>query len=341
MKERKANILKHVVTDYVGTCAPVGSKRIAERLGVSPATVRNAMHELSEEGYLEQPHTSAGRVPGDPGYRFFVDYLLDEYRAAEEECRGVQQSLDIIRFKLEQLFEKASELLSEMGDCLSFVAAPGEDMSRIARIELTAVSANGLLIILVMSNGLIENRLVELPTHADRLPLKHLAKTLNERLAGLRLVEVTSGALAAAVRDVRISEELLYGGLKRFFEELIFAFGRKIYFDGTAKLVRHPEFQNVGAMGQVLELIDSAESGSEMFETRDSGDSVSVVIGRENSLGALRECSVVKSCFRFGDQTLGAIGVIGPRRMDYARMIWLVRDMAGALSHALDRYPRL
>jgi heat-inducible transcriptional repressor len=339
MKTREAEVLRRVVTDYVETCQPVGSERIAERLGVSPATVRNDMRVLIEEGYIEQPHTSAGRIPADLGYRFFVDYLVREYYSAERESLAVQDSIERIQFKLDQLLQRVSSLLSAWSDCVSFVTVAEEDKSFISRIELAEVSARGLLIIVVLSNGLVENKLVELPASVDKLPVKGIVRILNERLSGLKVGEVSPVLLAAVFGDIRLREDALYRSLKRFFEEMIFTVGRRVFLNGTASLIRYPEFSDAKRLQPVLEYLRDTSPDSELFDLPPGESGVRMVIGGENPQEELRDCSVIKTHFRFGDRTLGSIGVIGPRRMDYSRLAGLVRGISDALSGALGRFP--
>ena len=324
------------MTDYVATCAPVGSKRIAERLGVSAATVRNDMHELIEAGFLEQPHTSAGRIPADPGYRFFVDALREEYQTAEEQSDAVRRAIDNIHFKLDQLLRQVSSLLASWSDCVSFVSVPEEDKSEIRRIELTAVSARGMLIIIVLSNGQVENKLVELPMTIDRFPVEWITKQLNNRLSGLRVGEVTPAALNEVFKTIEMQHDFLYHCLMGFFEEMILTVGQRVFVEGASRLIRHPEFQDSGRLRPVLEIVESSES--ELFTLPDPMGGWKAVIGRENPSVSLRECSVIKTHFRFGDRTLGTVGLLGPRRMDYARLIGIVRNVSGVLSEALERY---
>jgi heat-inducible transcriptional repressor len=336
LDERKATIIKHVVMDYVETCSPVGSKRIAERLGVSAATVRNDMHELIEAGYLEQPHTSAGRIPADPGYRFFVDALRAEYQSAEEQSESVRLAIDSIHFKLDQLLRQVSSLLATWSDCVSFVSVPEEDKSEIRRVELTAVSARALLIILVLSNGQVENKLVELPITVSQFPVEWISKQLNKRLSGLRVGEVTPAVLNEAFNTIEMQHDFLYHCLMGFFEEMILTMGRRVFVEGASRLIRHPEFQEAGKLRPVLEVVESTET--ELFAISDLSDDWKAVIGRENPSLALRDCSIIKSQFRFGDKTLGTVGLLGPRRMNYSRLIGIVRNVSGVLSDVLERY---
>ncbi|HOX27637.1 MAG TPA: heat-inducible transcriptional repressor HrcA [bacterium] len=341
MNQRKATILKYVVTDYVNTCTPVGSIKVAEKLGVSPATVRNDMRALLDEGYLEQPHTSAGRIPSDFGYRFFVDYLIEEYSIAEEERQSVQKSLELIRFRLEQLLKEISVVLSTWSDCMSFIAVPEENRSTIRHIELTQVSARDVLIIMVLSNGLVENKLVEISAPADRLPIKQLTRALNERLGGLRISSITPAFLSGIFRDFRIQEEILYRSLLQFFEEMIFSFGNSFIYSGSNLLIKHPEFQTSDKLAPVLEAVEKSASQLELFDLGSDRNELDVAIGHEIPNESLHECSLIKCNFSFGDETNGTIGLIGPKRMNYSKVIGLVRKVSNLLTEVLASHSRI
>ncbi len=338
LDERKSAILKHVVTEYVTTCTPVGSRRIAERLGVSSATVRNEMHELSEAGYLEQPHTSAGRIPADFGYRFFVDSLCEEYQSAEEQNIAVRRSIDSIHFKLDQLLRRVASLLASWSECVSFVTAPEEDMSEIRRVELTAVSSRGLLMILILSNGHVEDKLVELPMPVEQFPVRWIAESLNERLSGMAVRDVTPVVLNEVFGKLKIQHEFISRSLMGIFEEMMATIGYRVFMDGASRLVRHPEFREADRLRSVLDVLDDPAAESSVFRLPQSGDGWTAVIGRENPIGALHQCSVIKSHFLFGDKTLGTVGLLGPRRMNYSRLITMVRSMSAVLSDILERF---
>jgi len=195
MNSRQAKILRHVVIDYVHTIVPVGSKKLTRSVGLSSASIRNAMSQLEKEGYLEKPHHSAGRVPTDRGYRYFVDALIDEYISTDSRTIAAVDSLETIRFTLDRLLEDISGRLSTWSNCLSFISIDEQDRSEIRRLELTPVSSHGMLIILVLGNGMVENKLVETPVDARSLPLDRFTNTINERLCGMRVCDVTDEVL--------------------------------------------------------------------------------------------------------------------------------------------------
>jgi len=341
LQERRKQVLNYIVDDYVETCTPVGSKRIAERLRVSPATVRNDMKSLLDEGYLEQPHTSAGRVPADMGYRYFVDYVLREYIQVEEDARAVRKSLDIIEFTIDKIFRQVSGLLTEWSDCVAFVCVPEEDSSEIRRIELSQVSINGLLMILILSNGLVENKLILLPMPVDRFPVAWTCRILNERLSGKKLREVTPALIEAIFKDIKLREDMLQRAISRFFEDMIFSLGRKVYIEGVTHLLKFPEFNDLSRLQPVLSVVDASGTDTDVFKLSTEEGDFKVVIGSENLREELAGCSIIKSNFRFGDRTMGTVGILGPKRMEYRRLIGLVQQVSNAIGTALQQFPRV
>ncbi len=335
-KDRQILVLKHVVEQFVRTNRPVGSGALAQGLNLSSASIRNTMSDLEREGLLEQPHTSAGRVPTDAGYRFFVDYLIGEYRLAEDEGRMVQETLDVLHMRLDALLADITALLSGWSECLAFVAVPEMERCEIQRVDLTPVSAHRALLLVVLSNGMVENRLVALRGDAGRMPLDRIAQRLNERLHGRHINAVSGPFLESVFAEIRLSEQELYNAVMAFFETVILSLSQRVFVDGTEAMIAQPEFQDAATLRPVLEAMRDHNAGRAIYRIPTSERLPEITIGVENSLEELRACSIIKSHFRFGDSTTGAVGLLGPRRMHYARLSSLVRYVAESLSRALS-----
>ena len=336
--DRKANVLKHTINDFVRTNIPVSSERLASRLGLSSASVRNELHRLTDLGFLAQPHTSAGRVPTDEGYRFFVDNLLEDILLADEEEERMRQGLDVLQFKLEQFMRDMAELLASWTQCIGFVSVTETNRSVLTRLELTEVSPHGLLMLVVLRNGLVENRLVELPVSVRSLPLDTISRMLNERLSGRCLQDVTPDFLDEVFGEVRLYEETVRNTVKLFLSDLMFSMEQRLYMDGARQLMTQPEFQDTRQLRPVLDVVLSAHSFPGLLDVAE-GRAVDVAIGRENVVEELFSCSVLKSRFTFSDRTVGTVGIVGPKRMDYPRLMGLVRYLAESLSRSLRQFP--
>ncbi len=218
------------------------------------------------------------------------------------------------------------------------MTAPEEDMSVIRRVELTAVSSRGLLMILILSNGHVEDKLVELPMPVEQFPVKWIVETLNERLSGMAVRDITTMMLNEVFGKLKIQHEFISRSLLGVFEEMMATIGYRVFMDGASRLVRHPEFREADRLQPVLDALDEPAPESSIFRLQQPGDGWAAVIGRENPIGVFHQCSVIKSYFLFGDGTLGTVGLLGPRRMNYSRLITMVRSMSAVLSDVLERF---
>lgn len=334
LNERKILVLKHVVEEYVRTNRPVGSDPVAKLVNLSSATVRNTMNELLSEGHIMQPHTSAGRVPTDAGYRFFVDYLLEEYRLAEAEGEAVQTCLDELHIRLDRMLSDMTGLLSGWSDCLAFVTVPELERCEVESIAITRVSSRRVLLILVLSNGMVENRLITLPADTAHASLERIVRRLNDKLHARSVSEISQHFLESVFSEIRLTEMQLCQAILSFFESLIFSFSRRVFIDGAEDIMNQPEFHDTTLLRPVLEAVKSDNTGG-IFSLPSGARLPEFMIGAENPLREFSTCSVIKSHFTFGDRTAGTVGIIGPRRMNYSRLSSLVSHIAGSLSRSL------
>ncbi|MEW6202734.1 MAG: heat-inducible transcriptional repressor HrcA [bacterium] len=339
MNERKSGILKCVVDEYVLTSRPVGSNRLSQVLGISSASIRNEMYALLRMGYLDQPHTSAGRVPTDLGYRFFVDFLMDSMNEIEVQMELVQKFIGVVHLKLDQLLREVAGILSEMAQCLCFISVPQIKMSEVNKIEITPVSKRCVLLVLVLSNGMVEDTLIELQMDVRNLPLKRITQVLNEHLNGVDIFSLTPEYLEKVFDNVRLKEREVRFSIRRFFDDLITSYSNTCFLGGMHQMLRQPEFREADKLEPVLQAFENAAGELKILKASQRAKGVEITIGNENDVGALSECSVVRGHFQFGDSTLGTIGIVGPRRMRYSRMAGLIRYVTAMLSESLNEFP--
>ncbi|MFH1537939.1 MAG: heat-inducible transcriptional repressor HrcA [bacterium] len=336
--ERKSTVLKCVVDDFVSTNQPVPSAKISKKLSISPASVRNEMLSLSRMGYLQQPHTSAGRVPTDSGYRFFVDHLMEEIAENEVRRELTRRFLRIIHFRLEQLLRKAGETLAELTDCLCFISIPHAQDSEISKIDITPVSSRRILLILVLSNGMVENKLVDLPMNVDRIPVGSIARALNEQLNGKPISDISPPLLEKAFSSIRLHESFIRNALQRFFSETLASIGSTYLLEGLRQALRQPEFKDSSALEPIISMFENEERKLQVFSSTIFPADVKITIGAESGIGALADCSVVHCGFDFGGRAYGTLGVIGPKRMHYPRVSALVRVLSSLVSKTLREF---
>ena len=338
LDERKQKILGAVVRDYVETIKPLGSEELAARhqWGIKSATIRHELAELADMGLLRQPHTSAGRIPSDQGYRFYVDHLMiaqslevGVFPIADEEDQALE---------MERLLRKTCALLTRTTSYTSVATPPRPADTQVSQIFVTPAGEDRLLIVMLLSTGQVENRLL-CPSQADAPTVSSadivaLGNALNAALGGKSL-DTLPGETFAAPTDFVPALRALYGLLATAVQQMALAASDEdsVYLEGASEILRQPEFRDVAKIDSVLETL---QRGTLLFQTLSRallGPDVTVVIGAENHVPAMTECSVVTASYYVGRRKRGTIGVVGPTRMDYDRAVPAV----GFLSHSLSR----
>jgi len=340
MGERKQAILRAVTDDYISTAEPVGSRTIARKydMGISPATIRNEMADLEEEGYLEQPHASAGRIPSDKGYRFYVDSLMLGRSITEGEKSRIRLEYGRRRDEIRSLVRATAKVLGEMSQYASVVVGPAVKGAQIRHIQLVPLSAGAVLVVVVTSSGLVENRVLNMEHSMTASDLDRLSSVLNNRLRGSTLTEIRGRIL----RDVQAEMSAYASFLEDIFDLLISTVRSsdedRVHVEGLMRLLAQPEFNEIDKARPVLEFLESDWLVlSELSSSTGRGGGLEVSIGSENSRDQLRSCSIVSAPYGPGGRVVGAIAVVGPTRMDYSMATALVGFVAERLSELLTR----
>jgi heat-inducible transcriptional repressor len=338
LDERKARLLGAVVHEFIQTNEPVGSKALAGRysLGISPATIRNELAALEEQGFLSHPHTSAGRVPTDRGYRFYVDSLS----GVGELARGKRD--EVMRYLegaagLEETLQRTSLLLASLTHYTAMVAPPALDRSRVRHLELVSLNPHVVMLVLIVDTGRVEQRLLEVRGEVSVEGLEDLRRRLNEKLAGERL-DRAELVLSAMVESVPADQRWLFTVVADVLGQVVSdRTSERVWLGGQAHIVGPEAFGELETVRQVYELLEQQVLVLRLLQvafTR-GGDQISVVIGSENQIEGMRACSLVTSIYPAGD-TIGTIGVLGPTRMHYLRAMAAVQAVAGYLGSLLD-----
>lgn len=334
---RKQFILKAVVTDYVETAEPVGSHSLIERheFGVKAATIRNEMAELSDLGYLRQPHTSAGRIPSDQGYRFYVDRLMDQVALSRAEATTVRKKMEPHSTEMDFILEQTCKILSGLARYTSLATLPAVSDAVVSHISVTSVAGRKLLAVLVLDNGAVIHELLDVDSKSGKTDPVRATNFLTERLAGRTLASLDGASIEPLPDQARDMGDLLRSVLRFVRRELQSAEESGIHLEGASYIMQQPEFRDASRLETVLSLLEGRQALYRLFSSVYLGPEVTVIIGAENPVDEMSDCSFVGTKYRVGDRIAGTIGVVGPTRMDYRRAVAAVEFMARNLEQLL------
>jgi len=336
LSEREKLILKALVEYYINTAEPVGSRTLAKKydIGLSPASIRNIMKDLEEMGYLKHPHASAGRIPTATAYRNYVDYLLtpekissDEKSLIDEQIGGEYRAIDV-------LLEHTCRILSNLSNQLSVTLVSRIEAAVLTRLELIPVGEKKLLVILVVQSGFVKSIILETSTDLSDIALNETAQILNERLCGLTLGEIRR-TIGERVKDTQQGDPKLIKLLIEGGDELWdIPDNQHLHFAGTSNLSKQPEFQDPRDVAQVVSLVENKSAIRGLLESAGISEGIAVMIGRDSLAASGEQISVLTSSYNVVGMK-GVIGIIGPTRMNYSRLVGLMDYTAKMLSNVL------
>ncbi len=340
LTKRDQQVLEAVVSDYIQSGEPVGSRTISKRYGlkVSSATIRNVMADLEELGLLQQPHTSAGRIPTEKGLRFYLDALMT-FKALEKQERVlIRESFKDSRKDIRDLLHRTSQVLSRFCRQAGVVLRPKLELSLFKRIEFIRLRPHQVMVLLVSKSGLIHHRLVDWEEDIRQDELDKYGRYLNELLEDVPLGEVKQRVLQEMQNEKVLFDELFSRALKMTNHVFQSSLGEsEVYIEGRSNLLNNPEFADVERMRRLFEAFEDKSRIIKLLDmTLNKSAGVRIVLGSENELHDLKEISLISSPYRRGDTQLGVLGVIGPLRMDYSKIIPAVDFIAKLLSQLLE-----
>ncbi|WP_212902835.1 heat-inducible transcriptional repressor HrcA [Clostridium polyendosporum] len=333
--ERKIKILQSIINDYITTGEPVGSRTIAKKyaLGVSSATIRNEMSDLEDMGYLEQPHTSAGRVPSSKGYRLYVDRLVEYERLSlEEEFKIRKCIIDAALYEVDKVIKQTSTLLSELTKLTCIVNAPSVKKSQIKSIQLINVDINNLLCVIVTDSGLIKNTLIRVSKVPPMDTLLRINNIINRRLRNLTIEQINLEVINKLKVDLVGFEEIFNELIPALYETLNTSDSSEVFMEGTTNIFNYPEYNDIEKAKEILSLLYNKDYVSKLIK---SDSNMTIKIGDENFLPEARDCSVISAVYSLGGRPLGTIGLIGPRRINYSKVISIMAEVMKELNETL------
>jgi len=336
LDHRKFLILQAIIDDYIMSAAPVGSRTISRKSGVgfSPATIRNEMSDLEELGYLAQPHTSAGRIPSPKAYRLYVDELMKAVELTQVEIERISNHLNRRTAQVEQVIRHAAQALSEITQYAAVIIPPQYHHMPIRRVQLVPVTESTALMVVVMGDGMVKDSVIRVPVGVDPDDLYQISVMLTEQLRDSSLTDARQ-QFAAMFSRLDEHRQLMAEVLGTLESQLEDNHGSSIVVGGSTNLLNYPEFSDVEKAKQFLSALESREKL--ILLLRHSGDvEFTIRIGPENEMPEFSESSVVTASYRVGMHTQGTLGIIGPTRMNYARVVSVMNYIGKLISDMLS-----
>jgi heat-inducible transcriptional repressor len=336
---REREILRVLIDHYISTAEPVGSRVLStrHRLGLSPATIRNTMQDLEEMGLIRQPHTSAGRVPTDEGYRTYIDNLIEPAPISDELARRLREEIAAASKRaVDDILEQTAHVLAKVTAQIGVTLAPSMEHGIISHIELIQVAEKRLLVVVGVQTGLVRTLLLEVSTEVDRKAIEATQQALNERLAGQALGAIRTLIAQRLKDDARVDARLVKMFVDAAEDLLERPANESLHVNGTSNLFNQPEFANHDALGGVLRVIEQRTPIVELLRQRGMGEGIVITIGSEVKLQGAEGCSLVSAAYNAG-RVQGTIGIMGPTRMEYAKLVSIVDYVARVLSEEIEK----
>ena len=333
LNERGRIILRAVVDMYLEHAEPVGSRTVAKhtRLGVSPATIRNVMADLEDVGFLYQPHTSAGRLPTEKGLRFYINHLLEKKGLTDEEKEVIRSELKGITEDVGHLVKKAVDVLARVSGqaALALVSHGTED--ELIHIEFVKLRPNKILVISVFNSGLAHTRTVRTRRDVDEERLRRINQYLNDKLRYMDIKEVRDAVVREMMEDKRLFDHLMEEALDKATNPKVNAPEEKVFIGGAVNLLNQPEFKDIARLRHLLQAFEDKKTLIEILEAAVDGDSVTIIIGEKELATLIPGCGAVVASYEEGPGIKGSLGILGPMRMDYSKIMSLVEYTASEL----------
>lgn len=338
LDERKLKILHAIIQTYLETGEPVGSRTISKYSGLklSSATIRNEMSDLEEMGYILQPHTSAGRIPSDKGYRLYVDHLMEE---KEREVTELKELMIQRTDKLEQVLKNVVKVLANNTNYATMISAPQYHQNKLKFIQLSRVDENQILAVIVAEGNVIRNKLISICEELDDETILKLNILLNTMLNGKTIAEINLQMISSMKEQAGIHSNIISDVVDAVAEAIRSDEGMEIYTGGATNIFRYPELSDNGKASELIQTLEEkqmlAELVTETLSKEDKG--IQVYIGSESPIQSMKDCSVVTATYELGQGLQGTIGIIGPKRMDYENVMSTLKTLMDQLDDVFHK----
>ena len=339
MEDRKKKILQAIVLDYISTAEPIGSRTISRKydLGVSSATIRNEMADLEDLGYIEQPHTSAGRIPSQMGYRYYVDFLMEKELLQESELHSIKKHFSHKADEISTILKHTSQLLSQLTNYTALITLPELKHGVLSTLQLVPISSNKVLLVIVTDTGYIDHKTFDLQESVSSEILNQMSYILTEKLRGQSLQVAKATVIREIYSELSQQKRALNEVLDVIEEILSSSEKETVLLGGTLNILNQPEYQDVSKAKDVLSMLENFSAVKDvLFETQHEG--VTIRIGNEVRLQNINGLSVITATYNIDGEIVGAIGLLGPTRMSYSRASALIECISQNLSEVLSAY---
>ena len=339
LDERKQKILQAIIRNYMETGEPVGSRTISKYsdLNLSSATIRNEMSDLEEMGYIVQPHTSAGRIPSDKGYRLYVDHIMEEKNHEVQELKDLMiERTD----KMEQVLKQVVKVLAANTNYATMVSAPTYHRNKLKFIQLSKVTATQILAVIMIEGNIVRNKVIDVTEELDQETVLKLNILLNSVLNGLSIEEINLAMIQNLKEQAGIHSELVGSVIDAVAEVIHSEDEVEIYTSGATNIFRYPELSDNGKASELINAFEEKQQLTDLVtQTLESEDNkgIQVYIGQETPIQSMKDCSVVTATYELGEGLQGTIGIIGPKRMDYENVLKTLKTLTEQLDEIYNK----
>jgi heat-inducible transcriptional repressor len=338
LDERSKKILRELISIYSQTGEPVGSRTLSKKtkMGLSPATIRNVLSDLEEAGYIMQPHTSAGRVPTDKGYRFFVNHLLRNPQLNSLQKEMIENQMVKTSGDFEELLVLTTELLSRLSHSVALAVAPNLEKMILENMDFVSISSRRILAILVTKGGVVSNKVIEMEEPVPQEELVRIANYIRTEFCGQTLPSIRRKILNLMKQEQTQYDLLLKRAMILSQKCLEVPAGDQLYVIGASQIVNYPEFFDLARTREILEALEQKSKIVHILTECIEGEGIHILIGSENKDPELKGLTLISSAYRYENEPIGTLGILGPTRMEYGRMIPLVDHLAKVVSEILS-----
>ncbi len=337
LNERKIKILEAIINDYIQTAEPVGSRTIAKKysLGISSATIRNEMSDLEDLGLILQPHTSSGRIPSDKGYRLYVDKLMQHRELTEKEIGFLQQLVFNNISQIDYLMQEAARTISVLTNYTTIVSEPKLIKTKIKHIQLVPLDDSAIIIVLVTDGNIAKNYMLKIQNPPKYERLTELSGLLNAYLKNVGIEDIDSNIIKNLLNGSGENGNIIMPILDTIINALSAEDNVQVYTSGAKNMLSFPEFSNVEKAKAIFKTLEEKDILITLLNKKDNKDSIQIVIGSENDIDEMKDCSLIKANYFLENYSCGSIGIIGPTRMDYSQAVSVLSGIVKRINDIL------